>query len=160
MTHVEALLRLLVGADVRFILIGGLAAVAHGSIRLTQDVDVVYARDRENVERLTRALAPHHPYLRGAPPGLPFAFDATTVQHGLNFTLDCDLGPVDVLGEVTGGGTYEELLSDTVEIELFGVRCRCVTLSKLIHLKRAAGRPKDFEAIAELEIIRDRKERE
>jgi predicted nucleotidyltransferase len=75
------------------------------------------------------------------------------VLHGLNFTLTTDLGDFDFLGEVVGGGTYADLLPHTLEIEAFGLRCRFVTLEKLIVLKRAAGRPKDLEAIAELEIL-------
>jgi predicted nucleotidyltransferase len=155
-THLEQQLRLLVEAAVDFIVIGGMAAAAHGSARATLDLDVVYSRDGRNVERLAAALARHSPYLRGAPPGLPFLFDAKTILHGLNFTLTTDVGDLDLLGEVVGGGTYEDLLPHTIEIEAFGVRCRYVTLDALIRLKRAAGRPKDFEAIAELELIRDR----
>ncbi len=156
MTHLERQLRLLVEAGVAFIVIGGMAAAAHGSARSTLDLDVVYARDRENVRRLVEALSLHKPYLRGAPPGLPFVLDVETILHGLNFTLTTDIGDIDLLGEVVGGGTYEELLPQTVEIDAFGVRCRYVTLDALVALKRAAGRPKDLEAIAELELIRDR----
>src|ERR1051326_7900777 len=60
---------------VRFIVIGGWAAIIHGSAHNTNDVDVVYARDPENLRRLVEALTPWKPYLRGAPPGLPFRFD-------------------------------------------------------------------------------------
>lgn len=156
MTNLAAQLRLLASAGVDFIVIGGMAAAAHGSARSTLDLDVVYSRDRDNVRRLVACLAPHKPYLRGAPPGLPFVFDEQTVMHGLNFTLTTDIGDFDLLGEVVGGGTYEELLARTIEIDAFGVRCRYVTLDMLLALKRAAGRPKDLEAIAELELIRDR----
>jgi predicted nucleotidyltransferase len=156
MTNLAAQLRFLANAGVDFIVIGGVAAAAHGSARSTLDLDVVYARARDNVRRLVECLAPHRPYLRGAPPGLPFVFDEQTVLHGLNFTLTTNVGDLDLLGEVIGGGTYAELLPSTVEIEAFGVRCRYVTLDALIALKRAAGRPKDLEAIAELELIRDR----
>lgn len=156
MTSLERQLRLLADARVDFIVIGGMAAAAHGSARATLDLDVVYARDRENVRRLATALASHAPYLRGAPPGLPFVFDEATILHGLNFTLTTDLGDLDLLGEVVGGGTYEELLPHTMELDAFGARCRYVTLEGLLALKRAAGRPKDLEAIAELELIRDR----
>jgi predicted nucleotidyltransferase len=103
-----------------------------------------------------RALAPLSPYLRGAPAGLPFSFDVDTVRRGLNFTLDTSLGALDLLGEITGGGSYDGLLPDTEEIELFGHRCRAVTLDALIRLKRAAGRPKDNDALAELEAIQER----
>jgi len=149
------LLRALVDARVEFIIVGGAAATAHGAARLTQDLDIVYSRSRENLANLVSALRPHDPYLRGAPPGLPFILDTETLEHGLNFTLTSKLGDIDLLGEITGGGGYVELISESIEIELFGVRCHCLGLRKLIAVKRAAGRPKDFEALAELEAIRD-----
>jgi predicted nucleotidyltransferase len=139
--------------QLRFIVVGGGAAIAHGSARSTQDVDVVYARDPENIGRLAAALQPHAPYLRGAPPGLPFRWDERTIQAGLNFTLTTALGDLDLFGEVVGGGSYEELLPYTEEMEVFGARCRFVTLERLIQLKRAAGRPKDLEVLAELQAL-------
>jgi predicted nucleotidyltransferase len=147
------ILPLLLNHGVRFILIGGGAATFHGSPRLTHDVDVVYARDPENVKRLVAALSPFQPYLRGAPPGLPFLWDERTILSGLNFTLTTTLGDLDLLGEVAGGGTYEQLSPFTEEIAAFGITFRVVTLERLIQLKRAAGRPKDLEAIAELQAL-------
>ncbi|HEY9790940.1 MAG TPA: hypothetical protein V6D22_11105 [Candidatus Obscuribacterales bacterium] len=155
----DALLPLLLQAGVRFIVVGGGAGIAHGASRATYDVDIVYSRDFDNIQRLATVLQAHHPYLRGAPPGLPFTFDVNTVKSGLNFTLSTGLGDLDLLGEVAGGGTYEELLPFTEELEVFSVRCRFVTLEKLIDLKRAAGRPKDLEAIAELEAILEERQR-
>jgi predicted nucleotidyltransferase len=147
--------------NVRFILIGGGAAIAHGLARVTYDVDVVYARDAENIRNLVMALQPHQPYLRGAPPGLPFRWDEPTVRAGLNFTLTTSLGDLDLLGEVAGGGTYEQLLPFSQETELSGSRCRVVTLERLIQLKRAAGRPKDLEAVAELQaLLEERRKKE
>ena len=153
------ILPILVQNDVRFIVIGGGAALAHGAARLTYDVDVVYARDPENLRRLAAALQPYQPYLRGAPPGLPFRWDDRTLKSGLNFTLTTTLGDLDLLGEVAGGGSFEQLLLFSQELETFGVRCRFVTLEKLIQLKRAAGRPKDLEAIAELEALYEERQR-
>ena len=153
MTDFERLLQTLASGSVEYILIGGLAANAHGAIRTTRDVDVVYARSRANLERLSTTLAPLHPYLRGAPPGLPFRLDVPTLQAGLNFTLTTDLGELDLLGEVAGGGSYDDLLADSMQMDLFGVNCQCLTLEALIRVKRAAGRPKDFEAVAELEAL-------
>ena len=147
------ILPVLFAHEVQFILIDGGAAMVHGSARLTHDVDVVYSRDPANISRLVAALAAHQPYLRGAPPGLPFRWDERTIQAGLNFTLTTTLGDLDFLGEVTGGGTYEQLLPYTQEIAVFGITCRVVTLERLIHLKRAVGRPKDLEAIAELQAL-------
>lgn len=159
MTDYPNLLRMLVNGRVEFIIVGGLAAIVHGSARLTEDLDVVYRRDPGNVTRLVDSLAPLSPYLRGAPPGLPFKWEPETVLRGLNFTLSTPLGPLDVLGEITLGGTYEELLPYSESIELFDVQCLCVGLRRLIDVKRAAGRPKDFESIAELEALLEERPR-
>jgi len=140
---------------VRCIVIGGWAAILHGAARTTNDVDLVYARDSENLKSLAAALASQQPYLRGAPPGLPFKWDERTIQGGLNFTLTTSLGDLDLLGEVPGGGTYNQLLPFTQEVSIVGVSWRVVTLERLIQLKRAAGRPKDLEAIAELQALLD-----
>ena len=158
MTDFGALLRTLVDAGVEFIIVGGAAATAHGSARLTQDLDVLYSRETKNFERVVAALARHDPYLRDAPAGLPFELSTETLAAGLNFTLTTNLGDIDLLGEIVGGGDYAALLPSTIEIELFGIRCRCLGLEKLIEVKRAAGRPKDLEALAELEAIRQQKQ--
>ena len=147
------LLRLLVDEGVEFIIIGGVAAILHGSARLTLDVDIVYRRTTENIVRLAESLQKYHPYLRGAPPNLPFRWDAATITAGLNFTLITDLGNLDVLGEIVGGGSYDQLLPYSHPINAFGIQCLCLDLDKLIYVKRAAGRPKDLEAIAELELL-------
>ena len=102
---------------------------------------------------MAQALAGHKPYLRGAPPGLPFRWDAETLQHGFNFTLATEVGAGDLLGEIPGGGVYAELLPECVEVEVFGAKCRCLSLRQLIRAKRAAGLPKDLEALAELETL-------
>lgn len=82
-----------------------------------------------------------------------------TLAAGLNFTLITSIGEVDLLGEITGGGRYEDLLSATTELTAFGVTCRDVTLEKLIALKRAAGRNKDLDALAELEALLEERDR-
>lgn len=155
MTDLPTLLTLLADGGVRFILVGGMAGIAHGAARVTFDVDCVYDRAPENLARLASVMASLSPTLRGAPPGLPFVLDEATLAAGLNFTLDTSAGPLDLLGEVAGGGTYESLRPDSIELELFGRPCRVVSLEALLRLKRAAGRPKDLEAIAELEALRD-----
>ena len=153
MTDFESLIRGLRGGGVQFVLVGGFAGTVHGSPRITVDLDIVYARDTENLTRLTRALEPMSPYLRGAPDGLPFRLDVPTLTRGLNFTLSTAMGDLDLLGEVAGGGTYEQLLPYTNRIRVFDTEIDIVTLSQLIRLKRAAGRPKDLEALAELEAL-------
>ena len=153
MTDFRALIRLLVDNNVEFIIVGGAAATVHGSARLTSDLDVVYDRARENINRIVDALRPIQPYLRGAPPGLPFDWSTQTIERGLNFTLTTTLGALDLLGEIVGGGGYKELLPYAIEIEVAGISCKCLGLERLIAVKRAAGRPKDLEVIAELEQI-------
>lgn len=153
MTDFDALIGVLGEAGVEFIIVGGLAATIHGSSRLTQDIDVVYARSNENIERLAAALEPHAPYLRGAPPDLPFDWCGATIRRGLNFTLTTKLGDIDLLGEITGGGGYDDLFTHSMVVDLFGYECRCLDLAWLIKTKRAAGRPRDLEAIAELEAL-------
>jgi hypothetical protein len=154
-TQFAELLRVLAIGQVDFVLVGGVAAAAHGSPRGTQDLDIVYRRGTDNMTALVRALAPSEPYLRGALPGLPFRFDEVTVAAGLNFALTTSLGSIDLFGEIPGGD-YEDLISHCLAVEVFGVQCQLLDLETLIRTKKAAGRPKDFEAIAELEIIRDR----
>jgi hypothetical protein len=149
----------LVRAKVDFILIGGMAAILHGSARVTFDVDLVYSRTHENVERLAAALAPHRPYLRDAPPNLPFAWEAKTISAGLNFTLTTKLGDVDLFGKLATGETYEDLLPHSFDVDAFGVRFKCVDLPTLIRIKEATGRIKDREAVAELRVLLEESEK-
>ena len=155
MTEFDSLLTTLVRHEVAFIVVGGAAAIAHGSARLTQDLDIVYERSPGNLDRLVAAVESYKPYLRGAPPGLPFRWDRATLERGLNFTLATSLGDLDLLGEIPGGGSYIELVSGAIELNLFETRCLCLNLTQLIYSKRAAGRPKDLEALAELEAIEE-----
>lgn len=159
MTGLERLLAALGDAKVAFIIVGGVAARAHGSSRLTDHLDIVPARDKDNLARLVAALAPLKPYLRGAPPGLPFEWSARTLEAGLNFTLTTTAGSIDLLGEITGGGTYEDLAPHAPTITLFKREVQLLDLPWLIRVKRAAGRPRDLEVVAELEALREELER-
>ena len=150
----QGVIRTLVDGQVDFVLIGGLAMIYHGSSHVTRDVDVCYSRTPENIARLADCLAPLHPYLRGAPPGLPFRFDAPTITAGLNFTLDTDLGPLDVLGEVSGVGGYEQALRSSEPAEFLGMRIRVLSIDGLIAAKQAAARHKDQSHLLELEELK------
>ena len=119
------------------------------------NVELTNAGLPDNLTRLASALEPLSRYLRGAPRGLPFRLDGPTLARGLNFTLTCTLGDLDLMGEVAGGGTYEQLRPNTRRIRVFDVEVDVVTQPQLIRLKRAAGRPKDLEALAELEVLLD-----
>jgi hypothetical protein len=126
---------------VKFVLVGGLAAIAHGAATLTGDVDICYARDVENLQRLAHALAPFHPRLRGVPPDLPFRLDVSTLRAGLNFTLTTDLADLDLLGEVLGLGAYDAVHAVAEEIEVYRLPCLVLTLEGLIRAKDYGTKP-------------------
>jgi predicted nucleotidyltransferase len=148
-------LSVLADAKVRFVIVGSLAVTIRGSSYVTFDLDFCYSRDRENLSRLVQALRKHSPRLRGAPPGLPFRFDESTLKHGLNFTLTTDLGDIDLLGDVAGIGVYAAALAASQPVELFGMTFDVLTLEALIVSKRATGRPKDLMVLPELEALRE-----
>ena len=150
---IEQPLKLLGHHQVECVIIGGAAAALHGSALLTQDLDVCYARNQGNLERLARALQSVHAKLRNALPDIPFILDAETLRRGLNFTFATDVGSLDLLGEVRGVGFYEDVASGSQTLELFGYSFRVIELSKLIIAKRTAGRPKDLLVVPELEAL-------
>ena len=160
MTQLEQLLAALTEAGVEFIIVGGVAARAHGSARLTDDLDISYARNPANLARITAALSPLQPYLRGAPPGLPFDWSAATLHAGLNFTLTTTAGSIDLLGEITRGGCYEDLLPHALTLIIFGRETHLLDVPWLIRVKRAGGRPKDLEVVAELEALQEEIDRQ
>lgn len=146
----EEVLRVLYDEDVDVVLIGGGAMQLQGSAYTTEDLDFCYARTKPNIAKLARALAPYHPRLRGAPEGLPFHFDAATIERGSNFTLETDLGALDFLGQVAGFADYEAIKSTSDLIPILGMKCHVLSLPGLIRAKEAAGRKKDLEAVIEL----------
>jgi hypothetical protein len=154
LTDFDALLDLLTAADVELIVVGGVAAILHGSAHITYDLDVLYRRTPQNIEKLARALEPIAPYLRGAPAGLPFRLDPSTLNRGLNFTLTTTLGDLELLGE-----TYDRLITEVETVQIHGRPLCYVTLPRLIALKRAAGRPKDYDMLAGLEALLEERER-
>jgi hypothetical protein len=138
------------------VIIGGVASTLYGSAILTNDLDVCYARNVGNLEKLATALQSVRAKLRNAPPDLPFLLDAETLRHGLNFTFSTDIGSLDLLGEVRGVGFYNDVVVEAVSYELFGYPFPVIEINKLISAKRAAGRPKDMVAVAELEALAGR----
>jgi hypothetical protein len=155
----EETLTALYDAAVEFVIIGGAAMQLQGSAYMTQDLDFCYHRSTKNFGALARALAPFHPRLRGPDTKLPFVFDDKTIERGLNFTLDTDLGPLDFLGEVSGLGHYEAVKAASDTLNIYGLDCLVLSVSGLIKAKRAAGRPKDLSMITELEGLLDLKSR-
>jgi hypothetical protein len=151
--NIRQTLELLVGHEVEFVVIGGVAIRAHGSAYVTVDLDICYARNRENLTRISRALADLNPRFRDFPADLPFVWDDRTLQHGTNFTLVTALGEVDLLGEVAGLGDYRAVQAHSTVIPIFDLPCQVLGLEGLIIAKRAAGRPKDLLVLPELEAL-------
>ena len=106
------------------------------------------------MKRLAAALAPYHPRLRGAPQGITFLLDHVTLSNGMNFTLQTDLGDIDLFGDLSGLGQFPEVAQDAVLMPLFGGSYRMASLDAIIRSKRAAGRPKDLNALPELEALK------
>lgn len=149
------LLRALDREGVDFVLVGGLAGIAHGSSYPTYDLDVAYARDRANLERLVKALQDIGVTLRGAPADLPFQLDVATLANGANFTFDTEYGSFDILGDVAGIKSYGELRRDSKLEDVFGTQVRVSSLDHLIAMKRAANRPKDQLMVLEYVDLAD-----
>jgi len=149
------LLEALSDAGVDFVVIGGVAGGAHGSARATFDLDVAYARDRENLERLATALGDLQATLRGAPSGLPFLLDATTLASGNHFTFSTPLGPLDILADPDGAPRYAELRAGAVRATIGGREALVASLDHLIAMKEASGRAQDRLDAAEYRTIAD-----
>jgi hypothetical protein len=150
-------LETLVKHRVRFVVIGGLGGRLRGTTTVTDDVDVCYSGDFENLERMVRALKELHATLRGAPKSVPFKLDARTLEMGDRFTFDTDTGKLDILGHPSGiPGGYEELERTADEMSLgMGLSVLVASIDDLIRMKQAAGRPKDLIEVEVLGALRD-----
>ena len=148
------LLARLHAAKVRYVLIGGLAMILHGSAHVTQDIDISYARDPENYEALSNVLKSIHARLRNAPPDLPFLLDSQTFRNTQNLTLETEFGSFDLLGQISGISSFDELYKGSTETLIDDVPVRIASLDDLIKMKRAANRPKDQNHLMELEAMR------
>lgn len=151
----ERFCALLAEHGVEFIVVGGQAEALMGSARVTYDVDLCYRRTPANLERLAAALGTLDLTLRGAPPDLKFRLDAQALALGQNYTFEVDGEyPLDLLGYLEPIGTYEELVPGTETVPLAGHPIRVIGLEDLIRIKRYLGRPKDREALLQLEAIK------
>lgn len=157
--EINRLLGPLIAHGVDFVLIGGQAGIVHGSSYPSYDLDVLYARDRDNVERLVAALEGIGVRLRGAPADLPFILDAKTIENGANLTFITPYGDFDVLADTAGIPSYEELKSAAVDREVFGHVVKVASIDHLIAMKRAAGRTKDKLMVEEYIVLADEQRR-
>jgi predicted nucleotidyltransferase len=138
---------------IRYIICGGVAGAAHGSRRVTDDLDILYDTTPHNTRALASLLADWHAYPREVEPGLPFIMDERTLRAASVLTLTTDRGLIDLFREMKGVGTYERALRGSVGIELDDGIVRTLSLEQLIAAKRATGRPKDREHLLELETL-------
>jgi len=144
---------------VDFVLIGGMAGIAQGSAYPSYDVDVAYSRSHANVERLVKALGEIGVRLRGAPEDLPFQLDARAIENGANFTFITPYGDFDVLADIAGISSYEQLRADSSEKRVAGLDVRVASIDHLIAMKRASNRTKDKLMLEEYIVLADEQQR-
>jgi hypothetical protein len=149
----DELLRRLVEGGVDFVVVGGVAAVLHGSVTFTQDLDISYAADEANLERLGRVLVGLDARLRGVTDDVPFIPDGRTLRRTRVLTLETPLGSIDLLADPDGSPAYATLRERAVVDRVAGVAVPYASLEDLIAMKKAAGRPKDLVAVEELEAL-------
>jgi hypothetical protein len=141
---------------VKYVLVGGMACVIHGSQIVTQDVDICAPLTPENLSGLLAALAGVHPRFRTTRDLRPLPEEPEKLQGYKNLYLLTDLGQLDVLSEISGVGEYSEVEQHTIQVDLEGTPCRVLDLDTLITAKKAMNSPKDRQAAIELEAIRGR----
>jgi len=141
---------------VHYVLIGGLAANLWGLDNVTQDVDVCYARERENVALLVKALKSMDAHLRGFPKGLPEIIDERTFQLGDTMTFDTKFGKFDCLGTPGGTQGYKDLAQQATSMDIGkGTMVLVADIDDIIRMKRTAGRVKDLNAVEGLKLLKE-----
>lgn len=156
MSDPNQLIQRLCDAEIEFVIVGGFAATLHGSSFLTRDLDVCAVLTAENVQKLRLAFRDVHPAHRLTSQKLSFLDNPDPGVEVHNLYLRTDLGPVDILSSIRGVGDFERIRGHAIEIELFGRRCRVISLDDLIRAKEAVGREKDLLAVKELRAIREK----
>jgi predicted nucleotidyltransferase len=148
-----SILRGLTDQDVRFVVVGGIAAAALGSVIVTNDIDICYETATENVLQLARLLAQWQAYPRGIETGLSFFMDERIIRATPLMSLQTTEGAIDLLDYVLGVGDYAAVVACSESVSAFGVNLRVLSLEALIRAKRAAGRAKDLAQRPELEAL-------
>lgn len=147
------ILGLLTARGVDFVVIGGIAAVLHGSPRTTQDLDVCFATDDANLEVLGKALVELEARLRGVADDVPFVPDSRALRRTDVVTLATTAGDLDVLARPDGAPSYARLRENADRYDLGAFAVLVASVDDLIAMKQASGREKDLADIAELESI-------
>ena len=141
----------IVGADVDFVVVGGLAVNAWGHLRGTRDVDLVPNPDPDNLDRLAAVLERLGGRVEVPGGRLTAGAIGTFLKVGERTSVGTDLGPVDVLQGLPQVPRYTDLRDDSVAIDLDGTVVRVCSLGALLAMKRASARPRDHEDVAALE---------
>ncbi len=138
--------------EVDYVVIGGIAVIAHGHTRNTRDVDFMAAGTRANLEKLAAAFRDLGARLSGVDAHLLDidVFDPAALASGANFTLETDAGGLDYFSEVPGAAPYDQLRERSLVIDLEGLRIPVAGLDDLLRMKRASGREQDLNDIAAL----------
>ena len=154
--EVHSLIAALAEGGVDFVVIGGIAAILHGSPTITHDLDIVFESSAENRERLGAVLTGLGAKPWGLDEELPFEADARTLDRIQLLTLETSAGRIDVMHPPAGSPSYEQLRARAELVEIADQRRRIpvAAIDDLIAMKRAAGRPKDLATVAELEAIK------
>lgn len=158
MANLNRLIERLCDADIEFVIVGGFAATLHGSSLLTRDLDVCAVLSQENVEKLRDVLRDLRPVHRMTPQRLSFLDNPSPGASLKNLYLETELGPVDILGSISGVGDYERVRAASIEITLFGRPCRVMSLEDLIRAKETLRREKDLLALKELRSLSEKKQ--
>lgn len=155
----ERIITVLASHDVRYVLIGALAARLQGFPRLTADADITPERERENLERLADALREldARVYTEALPEGLPFDCSAQALERATIWNLVTSAGRLDVAFEPSGTEGYEDLLEGAVRYEVYGVELLAAGLEDIIRTKVAADRPQDRQDVIILREILERR---
>lgn len=151
------LLERLAGSGIDFVVIGGFAAVLHGSAQVTQDLDVCAALTDENVSKLREALGDLDPRHRMTPQKLSFLDVPPPGTSLKNLYLRTRLGVVDIITEVIGVGDFERLCAKAQVVTIGGRRVRVIAIDDLIMAKETLARGKDLLVAKELRLIAVRK---
>jgi len=155
--RLEALLGRLARAEVDFVVVGGVAVAFQGYGRATKDLDITYATDGENLERLGDVLVALNAKLRGIPEDVPFVPDGRTLARTRLLPLDTDDGGLDLLADPPGAPPYATMRGRADRVELDEIVIAVASLDDLLAMKRAAGRPQDLVDVEALEVVRLRR---
>ena len=152
------IVRHLLTHQVEFVVVGGQAMRAQGSAYVTEDLDLCYRRTPENMATLAAALGLLHPSLRAAPASQRLVADIAVIRAAVNLALTTDLGDIDLLGEVSGLGGYDNVSAQSDELIVFGSKVRVLSVDGLITAKKATGRRKDYLHLLELQELKKLRE--